>query len=284
MKKFVLISGLIFTACFASAKDTVNWQIIHWPPLMILENKGNKITGEYALLMELLQKNLTDYDHEYLEMSWARFWSDIQIGKHICNIFAFKNPKREKYTEFSVPISIFLSNSIIMKKSTLKRLKLGNPKSMSLLELMNKKGIKGFLERSRSYSAPLDKLLSEHERGSNIYRQALKSAATVPMLLENRIDYLLEYPAIASYVRKQNMDIPGEVVSVQIEEIKPYTWGYLACPKNEWGKKLIGRVNKIAMREKSTMYYRDIIKTATTNKAEIQMIDDIYEDFVNATK
>ena len=282
MKNTLLFITFIFFTVSSYAKDEITWQKIHWPPLMVLD--GNQVKGEYGLLLELLQKNLPEYDHRSPTMPWSRFWHDVKEGKHLCNIMAYKNADREKFTEFTVPFSIFSSNVIIMRKKTLKRLGLVETEAFSLVKLMKMRGVKGLLEKSRSYSAPIDKLLETHESQSSIKRSSIKAASTVPMVLLGRTDYILEYPIVASYIRKKNANKQGELISIQIEEIKPLNWGYVACPKNAWGKRLVGKINNILRREKSTPHYRRIIEMMATNKQEVQLIRDVYDDFIKATE
>ena len=72
---------------------------------------------------------------------------------------ALKNAEREKFTEFSIPISVALPNQIVVRKKTFEQL--GSPKSFSLIKLMQQKEFKGLLISQRSYSHEIDMLLQE---------------------------------------------------------------------------------------------------------------------------
>lgn len=278
----ILLSAPFFSPVKASEHKTVTWQIINWPPFM--EESGGTVKGQYAELLKVLEKGLPDYRHKRSKMLWSRVWRLIETGSHVCNIFAFKNPKREKFTEFSDPFSMFLSNQIIMRRDTLDSLKIDQEKPFSLGKMVQVKDIKGILEKSRSYSAPLDALLKAHKGKSNFFRQPIRSEGLIKVLLYGRVDYILEYPAIVSYYRNRLPEKDGELVSVQIEEIAPVTYGYVACPKNVWGKELIGKINTLIRSLKPNKSYRQIIEMMATNQKDLEIIRKKYPDFIKDVK
>ncbi|MBU3914808.1 TIGR02285 family protein [bacterium] len=282
MKAPLIIIIFMFFSFSSYAKDVITWQVIDWPPFMMLENDSAK--GEFGLLLELLQKNLQEYDHINLPMNWSRFWYNVEKGEHYCNIMAFKTSEREKIAEFTIPFTIALSNAIIMEKKTIKRLELEEAKPLSLVKLLKMENVKGILIKTRSYTSPIDNLLKIHENESNITRFPGFKENAILLLLAGRMDYMLEYPGIASHMRKKVTGVPGELVSLQIKEINPISIGHIACPKNDWGKQLVGRINTVIKREKPTPYYRRLIEMSATNKREVQLIRNAYDGFIKATE
>lgn len=65
------------------------------------------------------------------------------------------------------------------------------------------------------------------------------------MLLAERVDYIIEYPPMTQYVEKQ-LGITGDLAVYEIEE-KSQMWtpGWVACTKNEQGKKVTDKANTI---------------------------------------
>jgi uncharacterized protein (TIGR02285 family) len=267
-------------ASFAQAPNDkiVTWQTIHWPPFM--EISGNETKGQYSLLLDLLESGLPEYQHKRSNMPWSRVWQLIKGGEHVCNIFAFKTPERQKFAAFTVPFSIFLSNHIIVRRDALKKLNIDPTQPQSIIELTKRKGIKGFLEQSRSYSAALDKFLNPKPDGSNYFRRAIKSKGLIKVLLKGRVDYVLEYPSIVAHIRAKIPEMDGDLVSIQIKEIAPLSYGYIACPNNEWGKSVVAKLNVLIQSEKPQPRYRNIIELMASNSRELELIRQEYPKFI----
>ncbi len=278
MKKILLLLCFIFISFSGYSKDTITWLVINWPPFMILEN--NQVKGQLGMQLTLLQKNLPEYNHKNLTMNWARFWHNVKKGEHYCNTMAYKSAKREKIATFSDRFTIALGNAIIMEKKTLKKFGFEETQSLSLVKLLKRKDAKGILIKTRSYSAQIDKILEIHENSSNIVRFPAFKENAILLLLSKRMDYMLEYPSTTRYMRQKVSHKPGNLISMQIEEIEPISYGHIACPKNEWGKQLVGKLNTILKKEKPTLYFRKLIEMIATNKQEVQLVRDAYPDFL----
>ncbi len=265
----------------ADNKNKITWQTIHWPPFMSIEN--GKTSGEYSKLLNLIESQLPQYVHKRQEMAWSRIWKMIKVGKQSCNIFAFKNKEREKFTEFTIPFSIFASNHIIMKESKAKFLGINNKKSISIEELIQKKSIKTILDKSRSYSSTIDNILTTDSSKVNFTRRAFTAKRLLKMLSANRIDYMIEYPSIIKHLQK-SVAKKEKLISIPIKEIAPFTWGYIACPKNQWGKDLVDSLNVVISKNRPNKEYRDIIEMMTSSKRELKSVRKIYPDFINSKK
>ncbi|MBF0236644.1 MAG: TIGR02285 family protein [SAR324 cluster bacterium] len=275
VSKFIscLISLMAFFSC-ADARDTITWLVVDWPPFMILEGE-QKGEGLFDKVLALAQKNMPQYEHVNVKMNWTRFWTDVAEGQHVCNIFAIKTTEREKITEISEPHIYFVPNAIIMKKNTIE--KLGNPKSYSLIELLKDNRFHGMIETTRSYSE-LDSIL-KNLTATNLVRKAAPPQSYIRMIAEDRIDYTLEYPKIAAYLDHENNPLPNQLSSVAIKELPAYTYGYTACPKNEWGKQVVEDWNQIFRQLKSTPEYFQVISTGVTDERELNLLRENYEYF-----
>ena len=91
MKKIILMAVAAWVLMFSdlAAKETLTWQVIHWPPFQMLKG-ADKGQGRYDALLALYEANLPQYEHRTVEMNWARLWAEIKEGKNICNMFAIK--------------------------------------------------------------------------------------------------------------------------------------------------------------------------------------------------
>ena len=279
LKKLLLSLLILTSSIYAKGNNEIIWQVTNWPPFMIINE--NKIEGQYSKLLQVLEKNLPEYKHKHKNMQWSRVWHSIKYGTNVCNIFAFKNAEREKYTAFSKPFSIFLSNHIIMKKTTAKKLRINTKEAYSLNKLLNMQSIKGSLMLNRSYSAQVDKLLLDNKSNSNVERKVLNSKSSLRFLDAGRTDFILEYPSIIEDL-KQSIKINEDLVYIKIKEIPTYAWGYVACSDNEWGNKLINKINKIISKKKNTSEYQEIINMMGVTNEDLKLLKEIYPSFVDA--
>ena len=279
-----IVFSLILSIGILHAKDidnNVTWQIIHWPPFMTIEK--NNVKGEYVELLNFIETNLPSYKHKRRIMPWSRVWHEIKYGKNTCNIFAFKNEEREEFTKFSVPFSIFSSNHLIMKESTAEKLGLDIKKPYSLAELLKIKSIKGVLDKSRSYSTKIDNILKENELTSNFQRKPFTAIRLLELLNINRVDYILEYPSVILNMA-QNIKLKEDLVFIQIKEIPPFSYGYVACPKNQWGEQIITKIDNIIIKNRGTKQYQDMIELMVSSDIELKLMREIYPNFIKSYK
>lgn len=275
------LSGiLLLFFCLTSvyAQDKLTWMVLNWPPWMII-NDADQEKGRFNHILSVAKKSLSEYEHITEEMNWARFWHEVEDGRDICYIFGVKTRKRQDLVYYSLPHTFLLPNEIIIKKTDLK--KFGNPESISIVTLLKDKRIKGYAEKKRSFTEDIDNILKKIEVGSNLERIAEHTESIIRMIITDRIDYTIEYPIVASYYEKKNKYF-GVLTSIPITEMKPFTYVYMNCTKNEWGKKVIERWNEELQKIKPTDDYRRITEMGHTDKDELQKIRQYYDEFVNA--
>ena len=265
---------LTLIAVRVTAKETITWMVVDWPPLMILEG-DDKGKGLADVFLTLYQQNLPQYKHHNMMMNFARYWHGAKNGEPICNLLTLKNQGREDYMHFSIPAAMTLPNSIIMKQENIA--KLGNPKSYSLAKLMVDKQFIGILESGRSYSQQIDVLLNEHQASSNLIRGVNSARQLIQMLELGRIEYIIEYPYIADYLRSQYTKQTQQFGSIGIDEIPPYYLTYVACPKTDWGKNVIDSVNQMLLKIRPTPEYHAANERWYVYPREIELIRHVYK-------
>ncbi len=271
---------ILIIVCFLPltglAKDKIIWLTKHWPPFMELdESRENIIGGQRGIQLKLLQASLTEYEHLNREMSWSRFWFLVKTGEKICNCMSLKSQEREKIAEFSIPISVALPNHIVMRKETMARL--GSPESLSLISLMQDPRFKGLLITKRSYSQDIDTLLQQQEKGSNITRTIIDEQTSLKMLAKKRMDYILEYPFVITRTTQRDLqDLKDKFVNVPIMEIAPFYYVYVACPKNEWGKTVISKINNSLKKLRSAEAFRNALKESYSGQS-LKVILEFYD-------
>lgn len=266
----------LFLPVTGSAKDKVTWMTTHWPPVMELEGDSGQIGGgQYGNQLKMVQNSLPGYDHVNQEMRWKRFWYFLEKGEKVCNCMAYKNREREAIAAFSIPISIILPNHIVMRKETYAQL--GFPESISLIKMMLDERFKGVLIESRSYSHDIDRMLSIYEKRSNFTRDIIDEQTYIKMLGRKRMDYILEYPfVINDTVDSHFPEFKGMFAYVPITEIAPFYYVYIACPKNEWGKTIINKVDDILRKLRPTDAFRKEL-TRMFTKDQLETVNVYYD-------
>lgn len=282
--KLLLICLIVPFVVIANDKDsnkkgTITWQVMHWPPLMILDGP-EKGKGRYDNMLIDVQRVMSDYEHETLRMNLVRYWQLLREGKNMCNLLNLKNPQREKFAYYSIPVSIVIPNHIIMRRWKMRLL--GNPKSYSLVKLLKDKRFRGLLEKGRSYSETIDKILIKHEKNSNMRRATLKTHNFIPMLLNDRIDYIIEYPYVTSWMEPIFSNKSGLLGSIAIEELDPYYYSYMVCTKNDWGKQVVQDFNNAMRTLMKTKKYREVMERWYFKDNEIRFIREKYNELLEA--
>lgn len=267
---------IVSLPALSMAENTIYWQKHNWPPYQILhgEDAGK---GQVDAYIDLLQKQLPQYEHQNVEMNWSRFWEDVKAGRQVLNSMALKTDEREKFAHFSQAASITLPHRIIMKKSTLE--KMGNPESVALADFIQNKNIHGILEQKRSYSSQLDEILNKAGADSNFTRKVIDTQHIFKMILSDRADYTIEYPVVVDYLRKKHHQDEGHsLTSVRIMELPRYVKAHIAAPKTNWGAGVIRDINAVVDRLKTTERYLTIQKMYLSDPRELEEIQSIYED------
>lgn len=261
------------------AKNDVTWMILDWPPWMILEGE-HKGAGEFDYILAEVFENLPQYNHITEKMNWARFWHKVKNGNNICYVFGLKTGNREDIAYFSAPHTLILPNAIIMRKTDAE--KLGNPETYSLAKLLSDERFKGMVEKSRSFTEVVDNVLKTYEPGSNLSRAGAQPESLVKMVASGRINYTIEYPTVASYHAKKLGDKAGVITSIPIAEMELFTYAYMSCTKNEWGKEIIESWNEVLGKIKPTEKYRRITEAGYTDARELKIIRQNYDAFIEA--
>lgn len=91
----------------------------------------------------------------------------------------------------------------------------------------------------RSYGEQLDSLLQQpHWQHKFWQRRSVEiSAGLIDMLLQDRVDLLIEYPNVMQHYL-EHYNNSGGLTSFNIKEAEPYMLGYILCAKTPQGKRL----------------------------------------------
>ncbi len=230
----------------ANMKKEIIWDIAIEPPITFLKN--NKYEGYGIEIINAIQKEMPEYVHKIrIAGNYKRLTKDVNDGPLTCALGLFKTRDRLKTMYFSkVPVFSFFNMQIVLTKKTFEIM--GEPKSVSLKNMLNMSEFKLGVSDGRTYSKKLRNILSEYGNPSNIISlsQSNVSNSLLGMLVRNRLDYMFLYPDEATYLSKK-LGISNEIVTVPISEIDDFGHSWAVCTKNKIGKVITSKITNILM-------------------------------------
>ena len=267
----ILCSGVGWAT---EARQPIQWVATDWPPVHIVAG-DEKHKGVSDQIILYLQRRMPEYEHQWSVTNFLGAWALIKRGEPVCYASALMTPERQKFAHFSMPVLIAMSNSVVMRKAVASEL--GVSDSVSLSSLLKNKHVTGGVVADRAYGKGIDDVIADSRGEGALYSQrgSNQGISLFRMVLEKRLDYMIEYPWVAAYF-EHLMKRQGETVSIQIAEAAPYAFAHVACPKNEWGRTVIGKINRVLAEGRPTREYREIVELwqGEQGKARIRKIYD----------
>ncbi|MEE4358634.1 MAG: TIGR02285 family protein [Desulfococcaceae bacterium] len=269
MKKTCFFYVFLFIAAFACkchAEQTINWFHADFPPAFILT--GDEKGSGYCDRMEKdVADFLSGYTHVFHESNYKRIVKSLEDGRNVCCASIYKTPEREKFSAYSDPLFIGLSNGVIIPREKIKRYEkyIGPEKTIDLpAVLAQEEHIKIGLISGRNYGDSIESAIASFRKSKKIEERAGNdSQGLIKMLLKERVDMLLALPMEISYAAKQiakHMNLEkNALVFFPVQDGEQFTTSYMACPGNEWGKAVIEKINVVIAEKRPDFakYYRD---------------------------
>lgn len=263
-----------------TTKDNeIIWGIAHYPPRFVIEAQG-RFSGQAGLQHEILESALPAFQHVYRELNYANFISMLLNKENVCSSMVLKTKEREQFAVFSIPWHIDLPIAISITREAWQRI--GAPEEIKFEELIGFPNIKGGIEKKRSYGK-LDSFINDASLNTNLDSYDLIVSQILPLLQTGGIDYTIEYPYLATYYLK-SINNQKDILSVPLSDSFAYTYGYIACTKNDWGQSLINKLNTVIAEERAKPGYLSVLQMLYGSKAERQKIADIYHQYFLASQ
>lgn len=266
MKTVLSILLGIVTSLFiwghSNAEDgTIIWHQADFPPAFIL-NGEDAGKGYCNKMQRDVATYLKDYEHRYVESNYKRISESLKADDNACCASIYKTPEREKYAAYSDPLFIGFSNGVIIPEE---RVFLYNryitPERMIDLKALmaGEAAVKIGIVSGRNYG-PIESVITPFKGTERIYERAsTDSKGLVKMLMSNRIDILLALPLEIAYTAEQ-LGIGKETIRFfPLKDGELYTVSYMACSGNDWGRKVIEKVNAAIHQNRPVFakYYRE---------------------------
>ena len=258
LRILILIISLAFLAPIkAWTKDTIGWMEAVAPPFFIHEGtfKGQ---GYEDLITDILVQNLPDYAHSHMIANISRHYQQWKQGEKVCALAMYKTPDRMEFAYFSIPSVFTLPTVLIINKEKFRTF--GGRKTVRLTDILQSHKYVVGRSKNRSYGIEFDTTLNKYGDDKNIfvYEGPELTLNLFKMLLAGRIDALSGLPEEAMYLA-ETMGIRDQIMTLNIAENQvnnDASLTYVACSKNEWGKKVIGDVNAVLRKQRPSHNYQ----------------------------
>ncbi|MCX7205073.1 MAG: TIGR02285 family protein [Proteobacteria bacterium] len=254
-------------------QELIVWGRSQFPPFSILsgEHKGQGISD---YVTALVQRHLTGYTHENVEAPIPRITSEIKSGSNWCWVGALKTAERETFAVYSLPYQLTVTQKIIVRRERQSEFEKLAKGSLSLEALLQDKQLHTATLRDRAYNPEIDALVARFP--SNLYSSIQEG---LQMLMADRLDYLLEYPTVSNF-HALTQGKPGALVSLPFKEMSTVLSVYVICPKNNWGRKVVGAVNIVLIKERTLPSYRAAMER-WNDEATVKVIRQNYDAFLS---
>ncbi len=211
--------------------------------------------GTCDKMEQLLSKELPEYNYNYLTANYARIVAEISQQKPILCACLVKTPERQNYIEYSILAQLSLPNGIIIQKSDYDKFKpfINSEGRANLEKLINESQLILGYSIGRAYSGIIDRIIHENLTSPNLYGRSGTDQfqGLVQMMRRKHVDYILGFPQ--EVIQFGSIDDAKRKLSFfPVDGMPDYLGVYIGGPKNEWGKRVIAKINAVLLRKRHT--------------------------------
>lgn len=225
--------------------------------------------GVFDRIRQLLDARLSAGPARTLRAPFPRIIASLKEGAELCFVGGVKTPEREDFAVFSLPVAMFYPLRIVVHASERARFEARAP--LSLATLLADRTLRTSVLRNRSLGSGIDALMRE---GASLHIHS-EFGEAFRMLSVDRLDYLVEYSAIAAYgARSLGQD--DAFAALPFAEAPAPVLNRVMCPKTEWGRRLVARIDAILRVERTNPAYRHIVE-AWAEPGDLATIRAVYD-------
>lgn len=242
-KSLIILCCTLMSAWPCIAQQKFIWltdTALHQPP-----QQYRQALDVNGLTLELLMQNSSAFHAEPVQTTTERAMAMLKTEASACAGNRLKTEERLTFSyATSIPHTVFPGLRLYTKSSSsttawLKQ-QLNEQQQLSLQHLLEGDNKLHFaVGGGRSYGDQLDNLVKQPQWQHKFWqrRSVDMSAGLIDMLVQDRVDLLIEYPNVMQhYLAQYNTDI--QLTSFSMTEAEPYMLGYILCAKTPEGKQL----------------------------------------------
>ena len=233
----------------------------------------NRDAGIFDRIRRLLSERLIGYTHSTLNVPFPRIITSMKNGEDWCFVGGVKTPEREDFAVFSRPVAMFYPLRIVVRAANRARFEALEP--LSLRDLLTEhRELRTSMLRNRAIAPAVDALFRQYPPGQihSEFGEAFR------MLLNDRLDYLVEFSSIAAYNARQFGE-PNAFVGLPFAESPDPVFARVMCAGTPWGREVVARIDAVLAEERPGSAYRGIVE-AWAAPEDLPRIRTVYDSFL----
>ncbi|TNC07568.1 TIGR02285 family protein [Methylobacterium terricola] len=271
------LAGLVVALALAGPAraegEQITWTVYEAPPFMMAEGEERN-TGIFDRIRRLLTARLTEYSQSTLTVPFPRILTSLKQGAEWCFVGGVRTPEREGFAVFSRPVAMFYPLRIVVRAENRARFEALGPLSLRNL-LTEHRALRTSMLRNRAIAPGIDALFRQYPPGQthSEFGEAFR------MLLNDRLDYLVEFSSSAAY-HARLLGAPDAFVGFPFAEENPEpVFARVMCAGTPWGREVVARIDAVLAAERASPAYREIVE-AWAAEADLPRIRAVYDTFL----
>lgn len=255
-----------------SAANQITWSVYDAAPFMMTEGP-DRDAGIFDRIRGLLSARLTGYIHSTLTVPFPRIVTSLKSGEEWCFVGGVRTPEREAFAVFSRPVAMFYPLRVVIHAP--QRARFAGLEPLSLRGLLSEhRDLRTSMLRNRAMAPAVDALLRQYPPGQthSEFGEAFR------MLLNDRLDYLVEFSSIAAYNARQ-LGQPDAFLGLPFAEGPEPVFARVMCAGTPWGREVVARIDAVLAEERPGPAYRGIVE-AWTAPEDLPRIRAVYDHFL----
>lgn len=231
-------------------------------------------------LLDWLTPRLPGITHERVVANAKRSWILIERGDPVCHASAVRSPQREALAYFSntrpmPPLQV------VVRQDRLTAFPVDAAGQIDLPALLAMPRLQGVLVQGRSYGPVLDAQLEQGAPLGHVQRVTSGDFGSnvLPMLLQGRADYALEYPNALIALASQRPEV-ASLAMLPIRGATELVISGVACPRTPWGRAAIRRIDAVLGTPEGAALLRETLMSelpADSRRAYREAIDSFFQ-------
>lgn len=231
-------------------------------------------------LIDWVGARLPGIAHERVVANAKRSWMLIERGDTVCHASAVRSAQRETLAYFSntwpmPPLQL------VVRADRAAALPLDAAGQVDLPALLADRRLHGVLVHGRSYGPVLDAQLERRAGLGTVQRVTAGDFGSnlLPMLLQGRADYALEYPNALAAVAQNRPEVTSLTTLPIRGATEPVISG-VACPRTPWGQAAIRRIDAVLGTPEGATMLREGLQAelpADSRRRYRELIDSFYQ-------
>lgn len=257
--------------------ETMTWVMRDFPPSS-MPQQGQPGIGMADEFVKAIVQRWPEVEHRYLVANNRRILVMLESGEPACFTTALHVPERERQA-YIADMLLVPPQMLITRRALLSRLPLNSQGEVRLPVLLADTRLSGMLQQDRSYGATLDRLIQARPADA---RLSLSAGAARPLLMValERADYSIDYDYSLAYEQFSNARLrDSDLRSVPIEGNEQPLVAGIACPRTDWGRRMILRIDRLIAELAQDPQARSGLERWTTPQARRtygRQVEDFY--------